>query len=66
MSSGTALVKTEQGISHATCAFGMTWDTVNDLNRSAELFAKRGANGRETSKRLNVLAGTISNLLLKS
>jgi hypothetical protein len=66
MDIAATLVKTERGIAHTTCALGLSWETVNDLNRSSELLARRGASGRETAKRLEMLAGTISALLLKS
>jgi hypothetical protein len=63
---GATLVKTESGIVHATCAMALSWENVNDLNRASELFMRRGQAGKATAKRLDALAATISNLLLRS
>ncbi len=66
MTRGTTLVKTERGIAHASCALGVTWENVNDLNRASELFMRRGQVGKDAARRLDALASTISNLLLRT
>ncbi|MDQ6830061.1 MAG: hypothetical protein M3081_14485 [Gemmatimonadota bacterium] len=66
MTRGTMLMKTEQGITHASCALALSWENVNDLNRASELFMRRGQVGKDAAKRLDALAATISNLLLRA